>query len=279
MNRRDDDEIVVLGAGVIGLTTAVTLAESGRPVTVRATGQGAHTTSYAAGATWSLYLVEQSDRVRTWGAATLDELRRLASMPGTGVALVDGVEGGERRTAPVVDMPTYLTYLTDRARQAGVVVDIRPADRPDVAPRVVNCTGAGARELVRDDTVTAVRGQVVVVENPGITEFFVDDGDPPVYWFPHGGTVLLGGTAQHDVVDTTPDPDTAAAIVARCARVEPRFAGARVVGHRVGLRPTRPTVRLEAERLGDSLIVHNYGHGGAGVTLSWACAAEAAALL
>jgi D-amino-acid oxidase len=38
------------------------------------------------------------------------------------------------------------------------------------------------------------------------------------------------------------------------------------------LRPGRPSVRLEAEWIGDSLVVHNYGHGGAGVTLSWGCA-------
>jgi D-amino-acid oxidase len=54
-----------------------------------------------------------------------------------------------------------------------------------------------------------------------------------------------------------------------------------VLAHRVGLRPARPTVRLEAEPAGPGAgppIVHNYGHGGAGVSLSWGCAHEAAAL-
>jgi glycine/D-amino acid oxidase-like deaminating enzyme len=38
----------------------------------------------------------------------------------------------------------------------------------------------------------------------------------------------------------------------------------------VGLRPfRRPGFRVEAETLGDTLIVHNYGHGGGGITLSW----------
>ena len=51
------------------------------------------------------------------------------------------------------------------------------------------------------------------------------------------------------------------------------------LGHRVGLRPFRPQVRLEAEPSGSGpLVVHNYGHGGAGVTLSWGCAREAAGL-
>jgi len=84
-------------------------------------------------------------------------------------------------------------------------------------------------------------------------------------------------------------------ILRDCAAIDPRVAGARVLGHRVGLRPFRPRVRLEAEPPGAAqaeppgtaraghesgpAVVHNYGHGGAGVTLSWGCAREAAALV
>jgi D-amino-acid oxidase len=52
-----------------------------------------------------------------------------------------------------------------------------------------------------------------------------------------------------------------------------------VVSVAVGLRPARPAVRLEAEARPGGTIVHNYGHGGAGVTLSWGCAAAATDLL
>jgi D-amino-acid oxidase len=42
-----------------------------------------------------------------------------------------------------------------------------------------------------------------------------------------------------------------------------------------GIRPARDkTFRLEAETVGSKFIVHNYGHGGAGITMSWGCAAE-----
>jgi D-amino-acid oxidase len=76
-----------------------------------------------------------------------------------------------------------------------------------------------------------------------------------------------------------PDPATAAAILDRCAKLEPRLREAAVLEHRVGLRPGRPSVRLEAERRADTLLVHNYGHGGAGVTLSWGCADDVVRLV
>ena len=297
-------DVVVVGAGVSGLTTAVRLAEAGCPVTVQASGTAAATTSYAAGATWSPYLVEWGPRAPDWAYRTLDVLRRLAGEPGTGVTLCQGVEAGDelpewrdrldafevlppdqvpdglatgwRVRAPVVDMPAYLGYLHRRAEAAGVALRRRHLRSLDevTAAVVVNCAGIGARDLVPDPAVIPVRGQIVVVRNPGITEFYVEESDPPVYFFPQGDTVVLGGTAQPGDATTEPDPGIARAIVERCARVEPRLAGAPVVGHRVGLRPTRATVRLER----DGRVIHNYGHGGAGVTLSWGCADEVARL-
>jgi D-amino-acid oxidase len=99
------------------------------------------------------------------------------------------------------------------------------------------------------------------------------------YVFPQPGRLVLGGTAEEDVWSTEPDPAAAEAIVARCAALLPGVAGARVLAHRVGLRPARDAVRLEREPLPDGrLLVHNYGHGGAGVTVAWGCAREAARL-
>src|SRR5215213_5934138 len=130
-------------------------------------------------------------------------------------------------------MPSYLGYLRDRTERLGVDLEIREADRLDLGGVVIDCAGIGARTLVPDPALTPVRGQIVVVENPGVTEWFVGQGEPPVYFFPHGDTVVLGGTAQAGEADTTPDPAVAAAILERCAAVEPRFAGVRVLGHRV----------------------------------------------
>lgn len=50
----------------------------------------------------------------------------------------------------------------------------------------------------------------------------------------------------------------------------PRVAADQVVRTVVGLRPFRPSgFVVRGERMGDKIVIHNYGHGGAGITLSW----------
>jgi D-amino-acid oxidase len=65
------------------------------------------------------------------------------------------------------------------------------------------------------------------------------------------------------------------------AQAQPPEAGTpiQVLQHRVGPRPGRPSVRLEAEQVGAHRVIHDYGHGGAGVTLSWGCAEEVVRLV
>lgn len=64
----------------------------------------------------------------------------------------------------------------------------------------------------------------------------------------------------------------------RFTRVD--VAPERVIRTVVGLRPFRPSgFVVRAEALGDKLLVHNYGHGGGGVTLSWGTAHLAADLI
>jgi D-amino-acid oxidase len=93
-------------------------------------------------------------------------------------------------------------------------------------------------------------------------------------FFPHSDRVVLGGTASQDDWNLDPDPAGARGILARCAQIEPRLKDARVIERQVGLRPTRPVVRVERESLGSATLIHNYGHGGSGVSLSWGCARE-----
>lgn len=132
----------------------------------------------------------------------------------------------------------------------------------------------GRRTGERPD-LRPIRGQHVVVTNPGVTDFFSEDtglSEDLLCIYPQGDVVVLGGTALDGVADTTPHPDAAARILERCAAVAPQLRSAKVLEHRIGLRPTRPAIRLEMEHVGDNQVAHNYGHGGAGVTLSWGCA-------
>jgi D-amino-acid oxidase len=186
---------------------------------------------------------------------------------------------------PLLDMPRYLGYLEGRLQDAGTSIEIRAVrsldDAAAVAWAVINCTGLGARELVPDASVRPVRGQHVVVENPGLEEFFMEDPFAAEWtsWFPHAEHVILGGIAQPDATDPQSDPDISAGILARCATLEPRLRDAPVVEHQVGLRPARDSVRVEEQPLGRARCVHNYGHGGSGVGLSWGCAREVEAIL
>ncbi|MGH3155178.1 MAG: FAD-dependent oxidoreductase [Streptosporangiaceae bacterium] len=310
MSGREPD-VLVIGAGVCGLTTAICLAETGLDVAIRASQLPPGTTSVAAGAVWGPHLVEQSGRVTRWGHETFTTLLGLAEQPGAGVRMAQGIEAlatqgtpptwvtslpgfrlcepaelpgrfvtGWKYRAPVVSMPVYLGYLLDRFTGGGGRVEVATvgslAEAAAAAPVVVNCTGAGAHDLVPDPAVHPVRGQAVVVANPGLTDFLIlptEEGTEFTYMFPHGDTVLLGGTEQPGNWSLDPDPDTSQRILARCAAIEPRLAGAEILAERVGLRPARPQVRLEAEPAGSGgLLLHNYGHGGAGVTLSWGCA-------
>jgi D-amino-acid oxidase len=132
--------------------------------------------------------------------------------------------------------------------------------------------------MAEDESMFPVRGQVVYVDQVGLDQWWLDSAGP-VYVVPRSHDIVVGGTDDEGEWDRRPDPDVARLILERAVELVPALAGAAVRGHKVGLRPARPEVRLEAERQGDTRVVHCYGHGGAGVTLSWGCADEVARLV
>ena len=323
MTQRPD--VLVIGAGVTGLTTAVHLAESGLAVLVRSSAPPQRSTSAVAGAILGGPVIAEPaeaaakwdplDEVAEWHRYSLDVFTELAADPGTGVRVARGrlanrndlgelewarglpgfrmcepSERGGFPTAfwmdlPLVDMPRYLAYLLDRLGRAGARVEYATvrslADAAAEAPVVVNCTGVAARELAGDEAVFPLRGQHVVVDNPGFDDFFFEQnpGAESVSFFPHGDRVILGGTNGKDDWNLQPDPVQTEAILRRCAAVEPRLAGARVRAVEVGLRAARPRIRLAEELLAGGRVIHNYGHGGIAVGLSWGCARDVARLV
>ncbi len=311
-------DVLVIGAGVIGLTTAVCLAESGARVRVVARDWPEDTTSAAAGAVWAPYRIGGNPaQVSAWSHRSLDTFTALARVPRSGVRMIASMEVSHRHVAapewaplvpgvrpcapeelpagyshgyrfviPAIDMPTYLAYLLARLQQSGGTLRGEAVDSlddvRDAAGAVVNCAGMGARELAADATLRPVRGQLLVVANPGVRVGLVeaedtDDARELTFLIPHGATLVLGGTAEPDDERSKPDPAIAAAILARRARLDSRVIEARVLAHRVGFRPERPEVRVAAEPTSSGRLWHNYGHGGAGVTLSWGCAEQVAA--
>src|SRR5450755_5095600 len=179
-----EPDVLVIGAGVSGLTTAICLAEAGARVTISAAAPPLQTTSAVAGAIWGPHLVGQDDRVARWGASTLACLLGLAGEPAAGVRTVSGLQasraqasppgwaaaldgfrlatGGElpagfaagwRFTAPIAAMPVYLGYLLARLRDAGGEFEtgnhafgsLDEAVGSTSAGVIVNCTGIGAR--------------------------------------------------------------------------------------------------------------------------------------
>jgi len=303
----------VVGAGVSGLSCAVRLLEAGHEVEVISDRFSPDTVSDVAAAIWYPFLTAPADRADGWGVATYAELERLAEEESdSGVRMRDGKEYlreavdppewsediaafrilddseipegyvfGWQFRAPVIEMPLYMPWLRSRVEAlGGSFVQSFVEDLNEVSGEVVvNCVGLGARELCDDEEVRPARGQVIFIDqDPGIGHF---DQQPETltYTIPRSDVTVLGGTAQIDDWGMDIRPEDNDLILSKVEALWPQLDRSRIVGGTVGLRPSRSEVRLEVEYIGERKVVHNYGHGGAGVTLSWGCAEEVANLV
>jgi D-amino-acid oxidase len=207
--------------------------------------------------------------------------------------------GGAEFKLPVVYMPGYLVWLADQYRRAGGLeetIEIESFEQIRDFDVIVNCTGIDSRTLAADPTVTAIRGQVLSVRDvpyPHNRLYFLDQGErfekEPVYIVPRGKDVVLGGTAEPLPAEfaslTSAEAHrgsdaVTARILDRCSKLRPEFAAARDFTVKVGLRPYRSPIRIEWDGTPRRTpLVHCYGHGGAGVTLSWGSAAVVSRLI
>ena len=137
---------------------------------------------------------------------------------------------------------------------------------------VINCTGIGSRFLadVQDSSLEAARGQVIRVRAPWVRHAVMSG---PWYILPNRDCVVLGGTKQMGDYNLSPDPETAKQIMKECCKLVPSLAQAEKIVDCAGLRPYRATIRIEVDP-NNSRVIHNYGHGGSGVTLCWGSAVE-----
>jgi len=304
------ERVAIVGAGVSGLTCGVVLAERGFHTAIFAKEIGQQTTSGAAAAIWFPYDAQPAEKVIPWALETYKALIDLTRDPGSGVSMIDlrqfsrtgeiqipdwaiplgaaAVATGLRPVfksgfslrVPLTDTTIYLDYLAARLLRAGGTINgevcfekLEEVDRD--FDLVINCAGIGARELVRDTELEPHRGQVVIV--PRVEDLscaIVCDDAPLMYAIPRTNDCVFGGTNDLSS-DLAADPATTNRIIAECSRVL-NIERPNVLAARVGLRPFRKSgVRLEREKLGDGrIVIHNYGHGGSGFTLSWGCARE-----
>ncbi len=309
-------EAVIIGCGVSGLTSGIVLQEAGYQVRIITRELPEETTSSVAAAIWYPYKAYPVERVLAWGRHSFQIYQSLFQVPEAGIQLVTlwelfphvvadpwwqeavprfshiaaadlppGYADGYAVDVPLIETPLYLNYLSQRFQSGGGIIErgevktLAELARP--RRLIINCTGLGARELVGDSELYPIRGQITRLQADGPLPTILDEHTASglTYIIPRRDGVVIGGTAQAH--DERPDVDEndAQAIWQKATTLLPQLTHAPILAQRVGLRPGRSTVRLEREWLApDCPVIHNYGHGGAGFTLSWGCAAELLAL-
>ena len=306
------ERVAIVGAGVSGLTCGIVFAEHGHRTVIFAKEIGQQTTSSVAAAVWFPYHVEPAERVIPLALETYQVLVDLARFPETGVSVIEsrqflrtgeieipgwaiplgasvipsvvenGVafKSGFSLQVPLTDTTIYLDYLAVRFRKAGGEIKANVCfEKLENVDRqfdfVINCAGIGARDLVQDADLEPHRGQVAIVPKiEGLSCAIVCDDEPLMYAIPRANDCVFGGTNELSA-NLAADPATTSRIVSECSHVL-NIEKPRVLAERVGLRPFRKSgVRIERGQLRDGrTVIHNYGHGGAGFTLSWGCARE-----
>jgi D-amino-acid oxidase len=319
-------KLVVLGAGVNGLTSALALRRAGHEVEIWAKDLTPQTTSDVAAAFWEPYAAYPVDKVTKWAARSFEVFEQLARASTTGVrrrriikytvgeveppewvsALTDyreneeslppGHKGCMSYDTFVIDMSCYMPFLMMGCSGADIKMVNRTianlseitkiskvAGIDDSIDAVVNCSGLGARELCDDRELTPVKGQVLRIKrtDDAIQTVSIGEGDHNKFSMvvPRENDIVLGGTFEEHFQSPDFDAQEIDRISNDCGIIEPRISKPDVIGTATAMRPVRTTVRLEAEQVDGKNIVHNYGHGGAGVTLSWGCADDVVELI
>ncbi|XP_048452768.1 D-aspartate oxidase [Rhincodon typus] len=324
----DKLQVAVIGAGVVGLSTAVHIAESipDCSVTVIAEKFSPYTTSDVAAGILSphfsretpvelqkrwfddtfahIYSIAQSEEASEIGVQILsgweifketpmepipfwsDSVLAFRIMNNAELKRFPQATFGWMYTTLLCECTSYLPWLEKWLKnaggqfQTGKITNFWELDGKYEI--IVNCSGIGARALTGDMNIYPVRGQIQKVHAPWL-KHFVRVGDGTSYIYPGISSVTLGGTRQQNNWQMSVDPSDSERIFSRCCALEPSLTRSCKLFEGVGLRPVRAVLRLEKEKLEcdgrQMYLVHNYGHGGAGVTFHWGTAKEAAQLV
>jgi len=318
---------LIIGAGVVGLTSAILLMEGGWSVKIVAEKISPHVTSNGPAAIWEPYLSYPESKVLQWSKDALLKFSDLYKLDkSAGLTYLSGFDFGKEindtssdqefripkwmellqhrklteeefpkgwkygmsYSTFMIQMNHFMPWLMKRFDDLGGTIEVRKVTnitdllQDEFKPQIiVNCCGLGAVDLLNDKDVHPIRGQILKVEAPWVKHFYFATnklGDY-AYILPRDDCVILGGTAQKGEWDTSVDEETSRRILERCERILPGISKSKIIEEWVGLRPGRTSIRLEREEMTDSQgrtahVIHNYGHGGSGVTLSFGCAKE-----
>ena len=303
--------ITILGGGVSGLTTGVLLLEEGFDVTILAEEIAQNTVSAVAAAIWFPYAAKPAEKVNSWSKVTYQKFEELSKIEHSGVSFVpfsvieQSEENPDWLTAlppsiaiqkeqkiisekecvsytmllPLIETPIYLRYLQSEFSRLGgnfIQKKITEISDLDTSSVTVNCIGLGSKQLFNDSEVYPIQGQVVKLSpSSSIQGFsfefpFDEFSDELVYVIPRKDCIVVGGSAKENQFTTTPSEALKKRILERAISVKPELQQLEVQETVVGLRPGRTSVRLEWDA--ELPLIHNYGHGGAGYTVSWGCA-------
>lgn len=310
---KSKQEILILGAGVSGLSCGILLLKKGYKVTIWAKDLPPNTTSNKAAAVWYPYLCFPREKAIPWARITFEYIQKeIMTNPNSGCImrtvtemfdkpqpdpwwkdalpgeierptqeeLPEGYVDAYRIQSIVLDTSLYMEYLMETFKSLkGTVIQKEIKDIQEALQDyelVVNCTGLGSRELFSDDKIYPVRGQMIKIKATGFDQVVVDDDGPNnlCLTVPRVNDIMLGGTTQVNDWNIEIDPKDTEEILRKVALIAPGLKNIEVISESVGLRPVRESVRLEAEKYGDKTVVHNYGHGGSGFTLGWGCAQD-----
>ncbi|HUM47401.1 MAG TPA: FAD-dependent oxidoreductase [Chitinophagales bacterium] len=306
--------ISIAGCGVIGLTTAIRLQEEGYEVQIITRDLPQHTTSNKAAAFWFPYHVRDSERILDWSMYSYHKFESLAAKDNCGVHMIPviklgnevneieqrikdtlpaerfrplhteelrgGFDSGWCIQVPLIETPVYLPYLLNTFIEAGGKIIQRSIQSLDELLQeetlLINCTGLGSRELAQDDQVIPIRGQIALLKTENRHRIVLEDLAPTYIVYRSDGCIC-GGTYEVNCADVQPEEKTLQQILERCIHLEPELQSATVIDSWAGLRPFRADIRVETET--GKPLIHNYGHGGSGFTVSWGCAEEVVKLL
>ena len=303
-------KISVVGAGISGLTTAYVSREKGHDVKIIAKDFSPNTTSNKAAAFWFPYHIRNDERGINWCKISYEKYLTLAKQSSSGVSMIKLLKGiidsrnddmswinfmpegsykivdsGLAKTyqsqyeveVPLIETQIFLPWLMTELKTMNVEIkqqELNSFSEINDADIIINCTALGSQHLCNDEELIPIRGQVALLEPDDFSFIFLDN-EMPIYIVPRQDAIIVGGTFEEGIFDTTCEPATLDNILYNAYALFPELKEKKIIGNWAGLRPYRPIVRVEREKN----IIHNYGHGGSGYTLSWGCAEEVTRLI